>query len=105
MSEKSAYMEMLRILPYLTVLHVVPFRIAEARLEVLSDITKRLVFLQVKPGFNIVESYRMLDLEVIVGILSFRRKAHEREGRDMAPEEERGRMSRSGNMVVGGKEA
>lgn len=61
MSGKSAYMEMLRILPYLTVLHVVPFRILEASFKILLNVLEGSIVLLVEAGLNLVESNRCFD--------------------------------------------
>ena len=54
-------MEMLRILPYLTVLHVVPFRILEASFKILLNVLESSIVLLVEAGLNLVESNRCFD--------------------------------------------
>ena len=102
-SRSETHMQELCVPPYLTLPHIVPFRIAKARLKVVHDVLERLVLLRIEFVLDIVQGYWVLDHDIVVGILSFRGQTHELERGDLAPRGERGRMSESADMVVGGK--
>lgn len=98
-------MQELGILKYLTILHVVTFRITETSLEVVLNILQRGICSCLEFVLNVFKSYGMFDQGVVVRILSFRRKSHELEGGNLAPVVERRGMNGHRDMMVGGKEA
>lgn len=73
----KTYVQSLRIEPYLTILDVVPFRVAKASVEIMLHGLYRRVFPCTELCLNLVEGDRFLDDGVVVGVLSFRRKAKE----------------------------
>ena len=80
-------MQELGILKYLTILHVVTFGVAKACFQVLSNGVERRILSRFQLCLDVIESYRPLDLGVIVGVLSSRGKAHELEGGNLASDD------------------
>ena len=68
---------MFRVLPDLTLLHVVLLRVLETLFKVLLDLVEERILAMFQPTPDLVESYRSLDLLVVIGILSFRRQTME----------------------------
>lgn len=67
------HMKVLRVLPDLTLLHVVLLRILEALFEVLFNLLEERISPMLQIAFDVVEGYRSLDLLVVIGILSLGR--------------------------------
>ena len=76
-------MQELSVLPDLTLLHVVSFRIAETRVEVLPEVLERRVLPPLELRLDVVEGDGPLDQGVVVGVLPLRGQPHELERRDL----------------------
>ena len=70
-------MEEFGVLPDLTLLHVVLLRVLETLFKVLLDLVEERILSMLQPTPDLVESYRSLDLLVVIWILSFRRQTKE----------------------------
>ena len=70
-------MKVFRVLPDLTLLHVVLLRVLETLFKVLLDLVEERILSMLQPTPDLVESYRSLDLLVVIWILSFRRQTKE----------------------------
>lgn len=73
----TTYVQVLRVFPDLTLLHVVLLRILEALLEVSLHLVKERVAAPVQPTFDVVQGNWTLDLLIVVGILPFGGQAEE----------------------------
>ena len=82
----KAYMQMFRVSPYLTPLHVVLLCIGETQIQILLDTFERQIRTGVQLLLYIFQSNWPFDDPVIVWILSFRRFAYKTEGVDTASE-------------------
>lgn len=70
-------MEVFGVLPDLTLLHVVLLRVLETLFKVLLELVEERILSMLQPTPDLVESYRSLDLLVVIWILSFRRQTKE----------------------------
>lgn len=65
-------MKVFSVLPDLTLLHVILLRVLETLFKVLLDLVEERILSMFQPTFDLVKSYRSLDLLVVIGILPFR---------------------------------
>ena len=64
-------MEVFRVFPDLTLLHVILLRILEAQLEIPPHVVEERITSTFQSFLDVIEGYWTLDLVIVVGILAF----------------------------------